>query len=244
MSLTRQPTAEGIMSTLGERLRTARRLRRLSQSQLARQIGTAANQVSMIENGQSGTSLRTLLAAASALNVSLDYLAGLADTPTSVRDLTYNMRKKDARIHDLEDLTLESWTPIEVIDTETGAGADAFRGGQGVESMIHFPSGWLREKRLNPKLCRLITIVDKAMEPALPEGASVLVDLTRTFRRKDGIYVIRSGNKFSVRRAERGTEGSWLLSCENRDKSAFPTEPWPDDATVIGEVMWRGQSFR
>ena len=239
-----QPTAQGIMSSLGTRLRKARKLRRLSQTELAKQIGTSSGQLSMIENGQSGTSLRAIVAAASALNVSLDYLAGLVDNPTSARDLAYELRKSEARVYDLQDLTLETWKPIEVIDIETGAGADVYRAGQGVESMIHFPSGWLRQKRLHAKYCRLIRITDKAMEPALPEGTSVLVDLSRTVRREDSIYVMRSGNKFIVRRAARDGEGRWLLTSDNRDKDAFPAEPWPEDATIIGEVMWGGQSFR
>ena len=139
---------------------------------------------------------------------------------------------------------LETWTPIEMIDIETGAGADAFRRDQGVESMIHFPSGWLRQKQLDPKHCRLINITDKAMEPGVSEGASVLVDLSKTMRREDGIYVIRSGNTFTVRRAARDGEGGWLLVSDNQDKNAFPATPWPEDATIIGEVMWGGQSFR
>ena len=232
------------MNSLGARLRKARKLRRLSQTGLAKQIGTSPGQVSMIENGQSGTSLRTVVAAASALNVSVDYLAGLADTPISVRDLSWELRKSLARVYDLEDLTLETWKPIKVIDIETSAGSDAFSPSQGLESMVHFPSGWLRKKRLQPEHCRLISIVDKAMEPARPEGASVLVDLSKRVRREDGIYVIRSGNRFSVKHAVRDGEGNWLLGSENGDKNTFPAEPWREDATIIGEVMWRAQSFR
>ena len=49
------------MKTLGTRLRKARKLRELSQGALAKQTGTSPNQISMIENGQSGTSIRTIL---------------------------------------------------------------------------------------------------------------------------------------------------------------------------------------
>ena len=44
-------------------------------------FGSRRIRFSMIENGQSGTSIRTTVAAASALNVSLDFLAGLSDDP-------------------------------------------------------------------------------------------------------------------------------------------------------------------
>ena len=87
------------MKTLGRRLRTARKLRQLSQGALAKQIGTSPNQISMIENEQSGTSVRTIVAAASALNVSLDFLAGLSEEPRSARDLLYDLKAAHARDH-------------------------------------------------------------------------------------------------------------------------------------------------
>ena len=100
MSLSGQPA--DLMKTVGTRLRKAREARQMSQTALAKLIGTSPNQISMIENGQSGTSIRTMVAAATVLNVSLDYLAGLHDEPATPRDLQYALRKSQARVHDLE----------------------------------------------------------------------------------------------------------------------------------------------
>ena len=50
MPLRGQPTADA-MRTVGARLRKGRKLRRMTQTKLAKLIGTSPNQISMIENG-------------------------------------------------------------------------------------------------------------------------------------------------------------------------------------------------
>ena len=235
------------MKTLGTRLRTARKLRQLSQGALAKQIGTSPNQISMIENGQSGTSIRTIVAAASALNVSLDFLAGLIEDPTSARDLLYDRKAAHARTIDLEagrqdPAPSEYYTHIEVGDIEPAAGRGITVNGEGVKSTIQFPSNWLRDRGLNASECRVISVKGESMEPTLADGCSILIRLTRG-RRTDRIYVIRTGDELIVKRALRSEEAGWMLVSDNPDKDRFPTRPWPDDAKVIGEVKWYGQSF-
>ena len=235
------------MKTLGTRLRTARKLRQLSQGALAKQIGTSPNQISMIENGQSGTSIRTIVAAASALNVSLDFLAGLSAVPTSARDLLYDLKAAHARTIDLEagrrdSAPSEYFTHIEVSDIETAAGRGITVHGEGVKSMIQFPSNWLRKHQLNARDCRVISVKGESMEPTLADGCSILIFLAGG-RRNGRIYVIRIGDELIVKRAVRNPEAGWMLVSDNPDKDRFPTQPWPEDAKVIGEVKWYGQSF-
>lgn len=165
MSLGSQP-AENTMRTLGTRLREGRKMRRMTQTQLAKLIRKSPNQVSMIENGQSGTSIRTMVAAASALNVSLDFLGGLSEDPTPSRELLFEMRRDRAYMRDLEQgksalslMTYDSSAHIEVTDIHTAAGAGAVVHGEAVKSMIEFPRSWLRERGLQPKKCRVIGVV-------------------------------------------------------------------------------------
>src|SRR5258708_9248279 len=66
---------------LGERLRQAREGRGLSQAELSRRIGTGINQVTRYENGQAEPSSTLLKRLAHSLDVTSDYLLGLADTP-------------------------------------------------------------------------------------------------------------------------------------------------------------------
>ncbi len=237
------------MKTLGTRLREARKLRGMSQSELARRIGTSSNQICMIEGGQSGSSLRTMVAAASTLNVSLDFLAGLVEVPDSARELLYNLQQKDAQILDMRSTYREVEpsdyiTHIELMDVRTSAGAGAVVHGEGVKSMIEFPGRWLHDRGLEPSKCRVISVIGESMEPTLADGSQILVDLSRRGRRHDRICVVEIDNELVVKRIVRTSDGGYLLVSDNPDKTAFPTTPWPQGARLIGEVKWHGQSFQ
>jgi len=64
-----------------ERLETARKLRGLSQTQLATNAGLPASSVSHFEAGGRKPSFDNLKRLATALNVTTDYLLGRSDTP-------------------------------------------------------------------------------------------------------------------------------------------------------------------
>ncbi len=76
------------------------------------------------------------------------------------------------------------------------------------------------------------------MEPTLPDGCSILVN--RWSRRpEDGkVFVIRTEDELIVKRMVQDKEAGRLLSSDNPDKGAWPTQPWPDDAKVVGEARW------
>ena len=242
-------TTENVMQMLGTRLREARKWRDISQTDLAKRIGTSPNQVSMIESGKSGTSIRTMVAAASALNVSLDFLAGLVNDPRAARDLVHIVKTKHARILDLEggrgdNPVYDDHAHIEFTDIRTAAGTGAVVHGEYVKSMIEFPLSWLRERGLQPGQCRVITVVGESMEPTITDGASILIDLQSRLRRNGRIYVIRIGNdELIMKRAVRDPEAGWLIVSDNPDKKTYPTQPWPDDASIVAEMKWHGQSF-
>lgn len=73
------------------------------------------------------------------------------------------------------------------------------------------------------------------MEPTVPDGSSILVDLSRKTLRNGGVFLVRTGGALVVKRADEDTNGQWLLVSDHFD---WPDEPWPDDAAVFGEVRW------
>ena len=60
----------------GQRIREARKYRRLTAETLAERVGLATESLRHIENAASKPSLQTLFKIATELNVSLDYLTG------------------------------------------------------------------------------------------------------------------------------------------------------------------------
>lgn len=65
-----------------DRLKEMREKRALSQQELAERAGISVRQLSRYEAGESDPSSEALTAIARTLEVSVDYLVGLADTPT------------------------------------------------------------------------------------------------------------------------------------------------------------------
>jgi len=39
------------------------------------------------------------------------------------------------------------------------------------------------------------------------------------------------------------TKAGWFIVSDNPDRNRFPTQPWGDDAKIMGEVKWHGQSI-
>ena len=250
MPLRGQPTADA-MKTVGARLRKGRKMRRMTQTDLAKLIGTSPNQISMIENGQSGTSLRTMVAAANALNVSLDFLAGLTEDVRPSRQLLFDLIDIRTELSDLMHgepgklaAHYDGTTHIEVIDIRTAAGAGAVvHSGEGVKSMIEFPVAWLRERNLQPKNCRVIEVVGESMEPTLADGCSILIDLSSSDPYPRGMFVMRTEDELIVKRLKRDQEAGWLLVSDNPDKKAYPTQRWRSDTKILAEVKWQGGGF-
>ena len=249
MSLIGQPT-EDTMKTVGARLREGRKMRGMTQTDLAKLIRTSPNQVSMIENGQSGTTIRTMVAAANALNVSLDFLAGLIEDPRPSRKLLFDLSDARSELWDLKHgnrgkvpAHYDGSTHIEVIDIRTAAGAGSVvHSGEGVKSMIAFPVAWLRERDLQPKNCRVIEVVGESMEPTLADGCSILIDLSRsTPYSKRNVRV--ADRRRADRKASRERPGSWMAARQRqpgqRDVSQ-PTVARRDEHPGRGEVAGRG----
>ena len=236
------------MRVIGNRLREARKLRGMSQTQLAKMIGTSSSQVSMVEHDQSGTSLPTAMAAAKALDISLDYLVGWVDEPTPTRKLVFDLKDKIARLRDVKvgdehGLSHEDHEHVGINEIDAAAGAGAVVQDERVRRRIKFPWSWLRRHGLKAHMSRIIRVSGESMEPTLPDGCAILVYQGSQERLDGKIFVIRIGEGIIVKRVIHDPEAGWLLVSDNPDKTAWPTRAWPDNAKVVGEVKWLGRTF-
>lgn len=234
----------------GTRVRTIRKLRRLSQKQLAKMVGTSNSQISMVEHDKSQTSLRTTMAVAEALGTSMDYLLGWVDDTRPTREIASELKMKIARVRDLEEGHAEPLDPewhehvgIEEIDTTAGAGSGAGSRDGPVKGRLKFPYPWLRKHGLRAHMCRIISVAGESMESTVPDGCSILIDTASTELRDGNIYLISIAEELLVRRAIRDPEAGWLLLSDNPDKRAWPTRPWPESTRIVGRVRWTGRSF-
>jgi len=235
------------MEGLGSRLEEARRRQRVSQRRLAERIGTSRSQISMVESGQGGMSLKNALAAAKTLHVSMDYLAGWVSDPRPAREMLSDLQTKVALIRDLEEEQPElpqDWSDyVAISEIDTSAGVGAVVKDEHVTGRMKFPCRWLRNRGLIPGMCRIIRVVGESMEPTLPDGCAILIHLASKARADGKIFVIRVGDDLVVKRTVRDREAGWLLVSDNPNKRAWATQPWPEDAAIIGEVKWLGRSL-
>ena len=236
------------MRVSGTRIRTSRKLRGLSQTQLAKMTGASCSQISMVELDQSGTSLRTAMAIAKALGTSMDYLVSRVDDARPAHEIASELKTKIARIRDLEEGHAEPLDPnwhehVGIDELDTTVGADSTVGDERITRRVKFPYPWLRKHGLRAHMCRIVRVAGEAMEPTVPDGCSILIDTASTERQDGRIFVVRIGDELLVRRLVQDPEAGWLLFSDNPDKAARPTVPWPEEATIVGEVKWLGRTF-
>ena len=224
----------------------------MTQTKLAQLIGTSPSQISQIENEHAGTSMGSTMAAAQALNVSMDYLVGFVDDPTPTRKLVVNLRAKTARLVDVgagdpaeeeEDFEFNSddFVGVDKIVASAGTGAEVIS--EQITDRVQFRRSWMRSHGMKPYLCRIVTVTGESMEPTLPDGTSILVNMGQQEPREGRIFVLRIEDEILVKRLIRDPDAGWLVQNDNRNKRAWPTRPWPDDAQIVGQVKWLGRTF-
>ena len=233
------------MSLIGQRLRSARSLRGVTQHQLAAKVATSRVAISMVEQGYSRFSVDKLGAAARALDVSSDYLHGLTDDPRPADQL---VRALDAAGQGLNDpharaAAFDDGDYVGVSELASAAGDGAVVDQERVTGRIKFRRAWLTRHGLVARHCRVIQVCGESMEPTLVDGCSILVNHVSRRRRVGRIFVVRTDDGLIVKRASREASGAWQLVSDNPDKHVWPNRPWPTDAVIVGEVKWTARTF-
>ena len=246
MPLENQPSDR--MRFMGNRVRTQRKRLGLSQMRLAKLTETSCSQISVVELGKAGASLPTAIVIAEALDTSLDYLVGRVDDPRPASKMASELKTKTARIRDLEEGHAEPLDPdwqehVGIDQLDTTVGADRTVRDETITGRLKFPYPWLRKHGLRAHTCRIVRMTGEAMEPTIPDGSAILVDTAATDRRDGSIVVVRIADQQVVRRLIHDPEAGWLLSNDNPDKAGWPTQPWPENAAVVGEVKWLGRAL-
>ena len=197
-----------------------------SQVQLARAAGLTHPSVSRFENGINQPTASTLGRLASALGVSADYLLSLTDDPTPSAELTAVADGDEQQVN--------------IVELDAAAGHGAVVDSERVIGRIAFRRSWLRQHGLAADQCSVIRVVGDSMEPTLPDGCSILVDRASRRRRVGRIFIVRTADGLIVKRAGKNRAGGWRLES---DHPAWSPVPWPDDAQVLGQVVWTGRTL-
>lgn len=106
---------------------------------------------------------------------------------------------------------------------------------------LPFPRSLLDELGVRLSNARFMTARGDSMLPTIADGAIVLVDISFTRPRDDGIYIVIVGNEARIKRIGRGWDGKLTLVSDNE---RYPTDtlsaPEAESLRVAGKVVWAG----
>ena len=224
--------------------------------------GYTQQMVSRVETGQSETSVASLLAAAKALEVSVDYLYGLTDDPVPVdgrveqlkdqlrsteaeRDRLWAQVAATAKLPDPDvspiqsapgwhDEDYESVRRYESEDVALAAGTGTFAEQEPVAGEVKFRTSWLRKRRLKAKDVFLVDVLGDSMERTIFAGDAALVHEIHTSPRSGKIYALRTGDGLIVKRLRKRAHHWWADS----DNGSYEPQPLDDVARILGRVVW------
>jgi len=109
---------------------------------------------------------------------------------------------------------------------------------------LAFRRDFLRQEGVKETDAVVIYADGQSMEPTIPDGAVLLVDLAKKDMANNAIHVIRVDGEIMVKRLRREIGGGIMIVSDNPDKHRYPDIPVPpskeDHISVIGRVFWMG----
>ena len=130
---------------------------------------------------------------------------------------------------------------VEIAQYAAAAGGGAEEAEERIIGTLAFCRQWMDRHALRPGNCAVIDLRGESMEPTLWNGASILFDRSRGEWRPGDIFVIRIPDQGLVaKRAGEDEAGNWQLLS---DHPAWEPAPYPDDAEIIGQVVWTARTL-
>ena len=136
----------------------------------------------------------------------------------------------------------DEFTNIPVYDVRASAGNGSIIEHENIMYYATFRTDWLRYITNAPfeKLC-VIRVDGDSMLPTLANDDTVLVDMTQTHPRKDGIYVIQYDGALMVKRVQIDPVRRIASIISDNEYYAPITDLVPDEINVAGRVIWLGR---
>ncbi|HCI7003619.1 TPA: XRE family transcriptional regulator [Klebsiella pneumoniae] len=224
---------------INERIRKARREIKMTQEALAKRIGLTKATISMWESGNTAPNGKNLINLAEALNVSPEWL--LTGKETDKKPVESNARVEGG---------FSGWdsnTPLESDEVEipffkevelsagNGTYVDLDRSG----CKLRFAKSTLRKAGVDIESAACVSVSGNSMEPVLPDGAVVGVDMAKSSIKDGKVYAIDQDGLLRVKLLYRLPDGIRIRSY-NRDEYA-DEEYFNHDANkikIIGQVFW------
>lgn len=244
-----------LMKTVGQRIRDARTAAQLKQPELAAKCGWTQSRISNYERGERQPGLDDLAVIAKALNIPVQELAfnQVADQiiqksyTQNIDTNSPNQVKENAAWFGGLDLW-DSKTPLsseEVVlpfymEVELAAGSGSVVQLETDGPKLRFARSTLRKAGVEPEHAACVKVTGDSMEPVLPNGSTVGIDMLNKAIRDGKMYAINHDGMLRVKLLYRLPGGG--LRVKSYNAAEFPEEVYSaEDAQkieVIGRVFW------
>lgn len=226
------------MNSLSERLQFAMNQANLNQEQLAKKANTTQVTISNILRGKT-SSPRNLVDIASALGYRAEWLQIGEGSPAQI--------KAESNVGDRGGFELwNSQTPLSdddyevpfLKDIELAAGDGTFDQIDDYNGFkLRFSKATLRRQGVQYENAVCVTATGESMEPVIPDGTTIGIDLGNKTIRDGKIYAINHGGLLRVKILSRLPNDQVVIRSYN-------SEEYPDEVVhmselnVIGKVFW------
>lgn len=221
--------------SIGRKVQELRKLRGMTQKQLALAVGVTQQAIAELEAGRAIEPKRPVQLA-KALGVDPDIL--LLNSASKLRSDVIVETSWIETIRGQEYAVLPSY-PI-----TASAGDGAFASDGEPDSFQVLPNQWLKSvtrARLND-LC-VIQVSGDSMWDTLHNGDNVLVDRSRKTVGRPGIYVLEVDGELIVKRVQKDLETGHIKVISDNPKYPEMTVKEEQRLRVVGRVVWIGRAL-
>jgi len=142
------------------------------------------------------------------------------------------------------EITLPDFAFVPRYEVRASAGHGLVPVSEDISERVAFRADWLREIGVAAANAAVLTADGDSMEPLIPDGALMLVDVSIREVRNGCIYVIVKDGDLLVKRVHRRVDGTIALISEN---TRYPPEDISpallDKLHIVGRVRWVGRAI-
>lgn len=192
------------MSSIGDRLREARKLKGLNQADFGGLAGVT-KRTQMLYEGNERSPRADYLSALHSSGVDTHYVL------TGERSITMDAQPLGMPLSEPgPDLS-----PVKMYDIEAAAGAGRSFEGEPIKTTLYFSTAELSEQGLDPAQVVGIKVRGDSMDGTLADGDWVLVDRSNRDPKQEGVFLLLVSGERRIKRVQRLAGGALYLISDN-----------------------------
>lgn len=135
----------------------------------------------------------------------------------------------------------EDMALVPAYEVYASAGPGALVEEEQISHSLAFPPDYLRSiTTVSPKYLTIISVKGDSMEPTLPHGSIVMLDMSKQNLGYDGLFVIRIDDTLHVKRIGRSAQHGHVLIISDNPRHRDLDMP-VERIEPVGKVLWYGR---